>query len=115
MTGIKYCPGGELPGYDYVEYKPRCSKTKRTTFLYVQDKTKPEVLVEQEMDVSTQFRQDEAKVIVYGPEERTNFVSAERQFLSVKERVEDWDRLNSVEEVVEHLLQAKPLQLKKHL
>ena len=30
-----------------------------------------------------------------------NFVSAETHFLSVKERVEDWDRLNSMEEVVE--------------
>ena len=53
------------------------------------------------MDVSTQFRQDEAKVIVYGPEEGMNFVSAETHFLSVKERVEDWDRLNCMEEVVE--------------
>ena len=51
-SGIKYCPGGELPKYEYVEYKPRCSKTRRTTFVYMQDKTKPEVQLEQDMDVS---------------------------------------------------------------
>ena len=37
MTGIKYCPGGELPVYRYVEYKPRFSKKRNTTFVYVTD------------------------------------------------------------------------------
>ena len=26
--GIKYCPGGELPRYNYVSYKPSCSRKK---------------------------------------------------------------------------------------
>ena len=101
IMGIKYCPGGELPKYEYVEYKPRCSKSKRTTFEYVQDRCKPEIQVEQEMDVSTQPRQDEANMIVYEPEEGRNLVNTEAHFLSVRERIEDWDRLNSMEEVME--------------
>ena len=28
LEGIKYCPGGELPRYDYVSYKPSSSKKK---------------------------------------------------------------------------------------
>ena len=143
--GIKYCPGDELPRYQYVEYKPRCSKTRSTTFVYRQDKTMPEVQLEQEMAVSTQPEQDVTKVIVHEPEERkklSTFVymqdktmpevqleqemdvstypeqdmaklimhepeegrdlsKTEAHLLSVKERVEEWDRLNTVEEVGE--------------
>ena len=32
IEDIKYCPGGELPVYKYMEYKPRCSKSRRVHY-----------------------------------------------------------------------------------
>ena len=38
---------------------------------------------------------------MYGPEEGRDLVKTEAHHLSVKERVEDWDRLNNMEVVME--------------
>ena len=40
IAGVKYCPGGGLPTFEYSEHKPRCSKTERTHFIYRGDKAK---------------------------------------------------------------------------
>ena len=40
IAGVKYCPGGGLPTFEYSEYKPRCSKTERTRFIYRGDEAK---------------------------------------------------------------------------
>ena len=74
---------------------------KLSTFVYMQDKTMPEVQLEQEMDVSTHPEQDMAKLIMHEPEEGRDLSKTEAHLLSVKERVEEWDRLNTMEEVGE--------------
>ena len=96
VPGLKYCPGGELPVYEYTEYKPRCSKTRRTNYVYVQEVVPNDnILEEHEMEKSTKFEQGEAMDIVYVPEERKD------QAYTVKVMVENWDRKEEMMEMVE--------------
>ena len=95
VNEIKYCPGENLPAYQYFEYKPRCSKTKNTTFVYVQDvETMPK-------SVTTHPEEMEVVIVVNRLEEEENNTMADTKFISVMEMVEDWDRMTTVEDQVE--------------
>ena len=84
-----------LPAYQYFEYKPRCSKTKNTTFVYVQDvETMPK-------SVTTHPEEMEVVIVVNKLEEEENNTMADTRFISVMEMVEDWDRMTTVEDQVE--------------
>ena len=112
MTGIKYCPGENLPAYQYIEYKPRCSKTRITTFKYVPDvrnfhRPKEEL----ERSVTDEPEHVEAVINVKEPEvvsdKNVGDTELNMEWRSVKELVEDWDRMCTLEENVTYMEEAK--------
>ena len=95
VTGIKYCPGENLPTYQYMEYKPRCSSTKNTTFMYV-----PDVGI-MPKSVTTKPEEMEVGIDVNRLEETRGTAIADTEFTSVKEMVEEWDKKFTLEDQVE--------------
>ena len=95
VTGIKYCPGENLPTYQYMEYKPRCSSTRSTTFMYVPDVgTRPK-------SVTTKPEEMEVGIDVNRLEETRGTAIADTEFTSVKEMVEEWDKKFTLEDQVD--------------